>query len=494
MPDGAGKTALAIKLFGKSGAEMIPLLNGGSAALRELGQEADAVGATVSGKTGLAAEQFNDTLNSVSAAIQGLSMKITEAALPALQAIADGLVEATKWFSDLSPEMRQFIARLGLIAIAAGPAIVMLGTVVSSLGTVAAALRGLAALALANPIGRAVAALATGAYLIYRNWAGIKQFFIGMWTAVSDAAAATWEAVKQTWADVGAWFTGRMQEVARAFDEAWTNIKAATAQWVTDFLDVGRQIVEGLKQGIREKWDALVEWFTGLGDQLAADIRGVFGIESPSKVFREIGGHITEGLAIGITDNVPMVDEAMRGLEGAAGTDGLRRKADEARDAFKGMFASIIDGSASAQEALSNLLASFAGKLFDSGFDSLWSALGLDKIFTNSSGNAFSGGRPMAFASGGIVSSPTAFRMPSGLGLMGEAGPEAIMPLTRIGGELGVRAAGGSGVQIHYNIDARGASKGVDELIAEALTRATPVIVRQSVSAAQDKRVRSGRD
>ena len=59
-------------------------------------------------------------------------------------------------------------------------------------------------------------------------------------------------------------------------------------------------------------------------------------------------------------------------------------------------------------------------------------------------GGAFSGGRVTPFATGGIVTGPTTFPMASGIGLMGEAGPEAIMPLSRgPGGKLGVVASGG---------------------------------------------------
>lgn len=60
-------------------------------------------------------------------------------------------------------------------------------------------------------------------------------------------------------------------------------------------------------------------------------------------------------------------------------------------------------------------------------------------------GGAFEGGNVVKFATGGIVSSPTNFGMSGGrTGLMGEAGPEAIMPLTRgSDGKLGVKASGG---------------------------------------------------
>ena len=70
-------------------------------------------------------------------------------------------------------------------------------------------------------------------------------------------------------------------------------------------------------------------------------------------------------------------------------------------------------------------------------------------------GASFSSGRVRAFADGGIVSGPTTFPMRGGVGLMGEAGPEAIMPLARgPDGALGVRSQGGGGrpVQVVMNI------------------------------------------
>lgn len=61
-------------------------------------------------------------------------------------------------------------------------------------------------------------------------------------------------------------------------------------------------------------------------------------------------------------------------------------------------------------------------------------------------GNVFSGGNVIPFASGGVVTRPTVFPMANGTGLMGEAGPEAIMPLKRgPDGKLGVAAGGGGG-------------------------------------------------
>jgi len=93
-------------------------------------------------------------------------------------------------------------------------------------------------------------------------------------------------------------------------------------------------------------------------------------------------------------------------------------------------------------------------------------------------GSAQAGVTP--YADGGVVSRPT-------LSLMGEAGPEAILPLQRIGGKLGVRAAGdfkGGGMTIQ--IDARGASPGVEARIMGALSNLKRAAVEEAVNVILD--------
>ena len=82
----------------------------------------------------------------------------------------------------------------------------------------------------------------------------------------------------------------------------------------------------------------------------------------------------------------------------------------------------------------------------------LGSAVGADAAFAR--GGVLQGGRVRAFAGGGVVAAPTYFPMSGGTGLMGEAGPEAILPLRRgSDGRLGVGAGpGGRPVAVTVNI------------------------------------------
>ena len=86
----------------------------------------------------------------------------------------------------------------------------------------------------------------------------------------------------------------------------------------------------------------------------------------------------------------------------------------------------------------------------------------LFSMFGGSSGMFFAKGGLIPYAAGGIVHRPTVFPMANGMGLMGEAGPEAVMPLKRTAsGDLGIQAAGGGSV-ININISAADAQSFYD--------------------------------
>lgn len=92
MPDGAKKSALAYELFGRSGLRLIPILNQGSAGLQSYIELSQKLGTSVTPETAKAFEKYNDTMDTVSAAMEGLAMQAATALVPALQSVADALL------------------------------------------------------------------------------------------------------------------------------------------------------------------------------------------------------------------------------------------------------------------------------------------------------------------------------------------------------------------------------------------------------------------
>lgn len=135
-------------------------------------------------------------------------------------------------------------------------------------------------------------------------------------------------------------------------------------------------------------------------------------------------------------------------------------------------------------DALKGLAKSMADTVFNTAVKPVQNAFGgflangvnalLSKAMPFEKGGVFSQGRVTPFAKGGVVTQPTNFAMHGGAGLMGEAGPEAIMPLARgADGRLGVRSAGGQrAVTVIMNIttpDVQGFQRSQSQIAAGAL-------------------------
>ncbi len=205
--------------------------------------------------------------------------------------------------------------------------------------------------------------------------------------------------------------------------------------------------------------------------------------------FDELGGRAEAledslGAAAGMTADFDAELRRMRVSLAGTGRDmavlekglsrGLRRAFDgvvfdglKLSDALETVARSMIQTSYS---AAIRPVANHFGGLLARGVGSL-----VEGILPFADGAAFSQGRVTPFASGGIVSGPVRFPMRGGVGLMGEAGPEAIMPLARgPDGKLGVRAGGGGSVNVVMNIttpDVQGFQRSQGQ-IAAAMGRA----------------------
>jgi hypothetical protein len=90
--DGAEKTALAQAIFGKSGADLIPVLNAGRDGLKSMADEAQRLGIVISSETARAAEEFNDTLTKIGKGADAAGQQMAVRILPSMQVVADELL------------------------------------------------------------------------------------------------------------------------------------------------------------------------------------------------------------------------------------------------------------------------------------------------------------------------------------------------------------------------------------------------------------------
>lgn len=94
--DGAEKTAIAISIFGRSGAQLIPFLNAGRDGMEALTEEARRLGVVIGTDTAKASEQFNDNLTRMKKAVDGIVIAIVSDMLPAMNSMLEKMLEVVK--------------------------------------------------------------------------------------------------------------------------------------------------------------------------------------------------------------------------------------------------------------------------------------------------------------------------------------------------------------------------------------------------------------
>lgn len=133
MDNGAQKTAYALQLFGKQGVDMIPVLNRGGDALRQLGQEAKKYGLELTGENLNSVKDYLKAHRELDAAMQGLKVQIGIGVAPVLTGLTNQVSGAVQWFSGLSDSTKQAV---GSFAALAGSSLIVLGSLTTIAGVI----------------------------------------------------------------------------------------------------------------------------------------------------------------------------------------------------------------------------------------------------------------------------------------------------------------------------------------------------------------------
>lgn len=336
IEDPAQRTAAAMQIFGKSGAQLLPLISGGAQGIQELRNRARQLGLTISTEDADAAAAFGDAMSDLWKTMRQGIFYIGAAVAPVLQNLAENLSQVARAVADWLNRNRELIRMITIvtgIVIGAGAAITAFGYAVSAAGMLLEGLATAVSIAssvigalvgvigfIATPVGAAVAALASLAgYLIYTSgvggkalrWLGdqfnaLEEWAIATWQGIADAIAAgdlqlavkiAWLAIKLEWQrGISAlktwwrgftgffvdWSTNAFYDVAEVVAWAYYNIKKGGSEafaFVCDAFLAGIQVMarvwRALAVALIKGWMQLIGIFNGLTDLMVKQIESV---------------------------------------------------------------------------------------------------------------------------------------------------------------------------------------------------------------------------
>lgn len=466
--DGIGKTALAVELFGKSGADLIPMLNDGKDGLKAFYAEAERLGLVLSDEAIAKGDAFSDQLEQIGLQIKGAKLQLGTALIPALSAAAKKISEVidkiTRWIQE-NPELA---ATIGNIAMTMGKWVAILGTTAVAIGgvtfivgqfgkifrMVSSAIKvgtvivnacknsmllfriQYAAFAIWTKVATAaqwlfntalygcpvvwivagIMAIIAAVVLLVKYWDNVVVWFKKLWNSIVGIFKAAWEAIKKIWSVVTGWFSnlwggikagagkaweGVKNTISKAregvqkawgsvkgwfsnlwngvknvtgkawqgiktvflnytphgliyknwdkitgwFSNLWGNVKSDISnawggikdwfsnlkpvEWMrgawenvgaffgnlgTRFYEWGKNLLQGLWNGITSMVDKIVKGMKNIGRRIANGFKSILGINSPSRLFAEYGLNITQGLVVGLDRGGAIVENATEGV------------------------------------------------------------------------------------------------------------------------------------------------------------------------------------
>jgi hypothetical protein len=306
MPDGAEKTALAMELFGKSGMNLIPMLNGGREALSQYS-------ATIDTEMAQAADKFNDSLNAIARSVAGPFNQAITALLPFITQLAQGIAGLAQWFSGLPQPLQNIIG--GVVGLTAAfvlfaPAISAVITIFTTLGPllagISAAIVGIPALIAgwAGAIGPLVAGLGTLGQILIGAFSG-PVGWVALAVAAGVAIYAFRDQIGQAFKAIGKF----LQDAAQGFQLVFIDPVIQGFQAVVEFVNVN--FVQPISEAISGLVQSITNTFKAVTDAITAPFKAAF------ESVRGIVNQILNGIGSAIGSVVGAINGVIRGANSA---------------------------------------------------------------------------------------------------------------------------------------------------------------------------------
>ena len=282
----AQRAAAAMKLFGRGGTALLPLLSQGQDGIAKLMEAAERLGLVWTTQDAEAAHEFDNSLSRVGMQAKRLAGTVASALAPSLQ-------EFAQWLSVVIPQLRAWVsehqgmivglAKAAVVAVGAGAALYALGKIIVGVSLAFRVMRVAVtslsfAVSIFSGIGRALMALGSIGPFMVGMFRGIRAAILGAVASGSLLATGIGLLVVGGVAAL-LYFTGAFTEMGRVFDQVVAGMGDALA---TGDIALAAKI---LWAGIRVLWTQGINWILGLWDNMTT---------STAQAMNWLGGEISK--------------------------------------------------------------------------------------------------------------------------------------------------------------------------------------------------------
>ncbi|NCB75161.1 MAG: hypothetical protein EOM51_10525 [Clostridia bacterium] len=317
MEEGAEKTQLAVDLFGRSGQELLPMLNDEVGSIDELFQQFEDLGLIIDNETVKAGESLDDQITLLTEKVKMLGTNIGVELMPWVSRLVEGFMGLATGAEDAGAMLQSVITDALNGIIEALPQIVdvalsiiplLIDTIFATLPKlVDAAFEIIYALAdfliayLPDLIPAAIQLVITLIMGILDNIGKMQDVAIDLVVAVIEGIiTALPELIKAAPKIVLAIINGMVTSLPKLFtDINWASL--------------GKGFIDGIISGVKQAIPALIKTLNDAAADAWQNVKNFFGISSPSKLMRDsVGKMIPQGIAVGVEQEMPEASEDIR--------------------------------------------------------------------------------------------------------------------------------------------------------------------------------------
>lgn len=315
MEEGTERTAIATDLLGKGAMEMGALLNTSAEDTQAMIDTVNKLGGVMSEEGVKAAAQYQDSLQDMQTVFDGLKNNLIAEFLPSMSTVMQGVTDLASGSAEGMETIEQgldmfFEGLSGKI-----PVILDIGTkAVTTLVT-----------AITNHLPQI---LQTGVNVLLQLITGISktipnlvpQMVTAVTTMITTITSNLPQIITAGVQLLGALIQGIINSIPQliaAVPQIISSLVNSFIEHGPEMLSIGENLVVGIWNGLASAGSWLYGKVSEWASKIVSDIKGFFGIHSPSTVMAEMGRFLDEGLAKGIDDELGTVEDAASGLKDA---------------------------------------------------------------------------------------------------------------------------------------------------------------------------------